>query len=181
MFSNSVPLTLLFLNGRKVGASLIVLTLCGNHTKGPLISDLEERRGGRRIEFRPPLHPAAGPCTGGRYALGCNLYITFAIVTQFSPNILRNEIPPRCRSDVFWHPPCSWATTGQSSLMQKSILMKNEKLKSTTVRFTDSDLHLIDRLQEKLGLGMIHIIRLAIRRLAENENLLPSNSALSKR
>jgi hypothetical protein len=66
-------------------------------------------------------------------------------------------------------------------MMQKSILMKNDKLKSTTVRFTDSDLHLINRLQEKLGLGMIHIIRLAIRRLAENENLLPSNSALTKR
>ena len=55
--------------------------------------------------------------------------------------------------------------------------MKNEKLTATTVRFTDSDLNLIDRLQEKLGLGMIHVIRLAIRRLAENENLplLPSS------
>ena len=50
--------------------------------------------------------------------------------------------------------------------------MKNEKLKATTVRFTDSDLDLIDRLEEKLGLGMIHVIRLAIRRLAESENLL---------
>jgi antitoxin component of RelBE/YafQ-DinJ toxin-antitoxin module len=59
--------------------------------------------------------------------------------------------------------------------------MKNEKLKSTTVRFTDSDLHVIDRLQEKLGLGMIHVIRLAIRRLAENENLPPSNPALRRR
>ena len=57
--------------------------------------------------------------------------------------------------------------------------MKNEKLKSTTVRFTDSDLHLIDCLQEKLGLGMIHVIRLAIRRLAEIENLLPSASTPS--
>ncbi len=65
--------------------------------------------------------------------------------------------------------------------MQKSVAMKNEKLKSTTVRFTDSDLRLIDSLQEKLGLGMIHIIRLAIRRLAEDENLLPSSSAHSKR
>jgi hypothetical protein len=52
--------------------------------------------------------------------------------------------------------------------------MKSEKLNSTTVRFTESDLYLIERLQEKLGLGMIHIIRLAIRRLAENENLLSS-------
>jgi hypothetical protein len=57
--------------------------------------------------------------------------------------------------------------------LQELRVMKNEKLKSTTVRFTDSDLHVIDRLQEKLGLGMIHVIRLAIRRLAESENLLP--------
>jgi len=49
--------------------------------------------------------------------------------------------------------------------------MKKAKLKSTTVHFTDSDLDLIDSLQQKLGLGMIHVIRLAIRRLAENENL----------
>ena len=54
--------------------------------------------------------------------------------------------------------------------------MRNEKLKSTTVRFTESDLHIIDRLQEKLGLGMIHVIRLAIRRLAENEELVASAS-----
>jgi hypothetical protein len=59
--------------------------------------------------------------------------------------------------------------------------MKKDKLKSTTVRFTDSDLHLIECLQEKLGLGMVHVIRLAIRRLAENEGLLPSNSAFRKR
>jgi hypothetical protein len=59
--------------------------------------------------------------------------------------------------------------------------MKNEKLKATTVRFSDSDLHLVDRLQEKLGLGMIHVIRLAIRRLAESENLLPPPSTPKKR
>jgi hypothetical protein len=59
--------------------------------------------------------------------------------------------------------------------------MKDEKLKSTTVRFTDSDLYLIEHLQEKLGLGMIHIIRLAIRRLAESENLQSSPSAPKKR
>ena len=59
--------------------------------------------------------------------------------------------------------------------------MKNEKLKSTTVRFRDSDLHLIDCLREKLGLGMIHVIRLAIRRLAETENLLSSPSTPKKR
>jgi len=51
--------------------------------------------------------------------------------------------------------------------------MRTEKLKSTTVRFTDSDLHLIDSLQDKLGLGMIQVIRLAIRRLAEIENIDP--------
>jgi hypothetical protein len=59
--------------------------------------------------------------------------------------------------------------------------MKNEKLKSTTVRFTESDLYFIECLQEKLGLGMIHIIRLAIRRLAESENLTSSPSASKKR
>lgn len=61
--------------------------------------------------------------------------------------------------------------------MQKLTVMKTDKLKSTTVRFTESDLHIIDCLREKLGLGMIHIIRLAIRRLAESENLLPSNNS----
>ena len=49
--------------------------------------------------------------------------------------------------------------------------MKNDKLKSTTVRFTESDLHVIACLQDKLGLGMIQVIRLAIRRLAEIENI----------
>ena len=131
--------------------------------------------------FDRPCIQGAGHLHWGRHALACNLYITFVIVTQFSPNILRNAISPRCRSDVFWHPRCSWATTGLSFLMQELTVMKNEKLKPTTVRFTDSDLHLIDCLQKKLGLRMIHIIRLAIRRLAENENLLPSNSAVKKR
>lgn len=59
--------------------------------------------------------------------------------------------------------------------------MKNEKLKSTTVRFTDSDLLVIDCLREKLGLGMIHVIRLAIRRLAESENLPSFPPAPKKR
>jgi hypothetical protein len=52
--------------------------------------------------------------------------------------------------------------------------MKDEKLKSTTVRFSESDLRIITRLQDKLGLGMIQVIRLAIRRLAEIENVLTS-------
>lgn len=59
--------------------------------------------------------------------------------------------------------------------------MKNEKLKSTTVHFTQSDLLLVESLREKLGLGMIHVIRLAIRRLAESENLLPFPAASKKR
>ena len=58
--------------------------------------------------------------------------------------------------------------------------MKKEKLKSTTVRFTDSDLQLIELLQQKLGLGMIHVIRLAVRRLAESENLLSFAPRLRK-
>jgi hypothetical protein len=58
---------------------------------------------------------------------------------------------------------------------------KNKNLKSTTVRFTKSDLHLVESLQEKLGLGMIHVIRLAIRRLAESENLLPFPAASKNR
>ncbi len=70
---------------------------------------------------------------------------------------------------------------GPIVMMQELTVMKNEKLKSTTVRFSDEDLRLIDCLKQKLGLGMIHIIRLAIRRLAESENLLPSNCALGKR
>jgi hypothetical protein len=65
--------------------------------------------------------------------------------------------------------------------MQEWTVIRNEKLKSTTVRFTESDLHLIESLQEKLGLGMIHVIRLAIRRLAEGENLLPFPAASKKR
>jgi hypothetical protein len=64
--------------------------------------------------------------------------------------------------------------------LEESRVMKNDKLKSTTVRFTDSDLRLITGLQEKLGLGMIHVIRLAIRRLAENENL-PSTPFVPKK
>lgn len=63
----------------------------------------------------------------------------------------------------------------------KITAMSNDKLRATTVRFTDSDLHLIDRLQDKLGLGMIQIIRLAIRRLAEIENILPSSMPARKK
>jgi len=58
--------------------------------------------------------------------------------------------------------------------------MADNKLKSTTVRFTDSDLFVINRVREKLGLGMIQVIRLAIRRLAEIENVLPLSPARKK-
>jgi hypothetical protein len=75
---------------------------------------------------------------------------------------------------------CSCAMTGQSSACNNGRPMKNENLKSTTVHFTESDLHLINALQEKLGLGMIHVIRLAIRRMAETESLLPIPPAPKK-
>ena len=50
-------------------------------------------------------------------------------------------------------------------------MTKENKLKSTTVHFTDSDVQVLRALQDKLGLGLIHVIRLAIRRLAEAENI----------
>ena len=65
--------------------------------------------------------------------------------------------------------------------LQECSVLRNEKLKATTVRFMKSDLLLIVSLQEKLGLGMIHVIRLAIRRLAESENLLPFPAVSKKR
>jgi hypothetical protein len=58
--------------------------------------------------------------------------------------------------------------------------MADDKLKSTTVRFTGSDLIVINRVREKLGLGLIQVIRLAIRRLAEIENVLPPPPARKK-
>jgi hypothetical protein len=62
----------------------------------------------------------------------------------------------------------------------KTRMMADDKLKSTTVRFTDSDLVVLNHLREKLGLGMIQVIRLAIRRLAEIENVLPLSPARKK-
>lgn len=49
--------------------------------------------------------------------------------------------------------------------------MTGEKLKSTTVRFTKEDFRIIGILQRKLGLGMVQVIRLAIRRLAQLEKV----------
>jgi hypothetical protein len=50
---------------------------------------------------------------------------------------------------------------------------RKSKLKSTTVRFTSEDLHIIEELQHRLGLGMVQVIRLAVRRLAQLENIHP--------
>ena len=59
--------------------------------------------------------------------------------------------------------------------------MKDVKLSPKTVRFSDSDLHILDCLQEKLGLEKTHVIQLAIRRLAERENLPPIRPRPKKR
>ena len=48
---------------------------------------------------------------------------------------------------------------------------KKDKLKSTTVRFTREDLQIIEELEQRLGLGMMQVIRLAIRRLAHLEDI----------
>jgi len=118
---------------------------------------------------------------GGRYALSDIGYFVHHLpyCDAMFDEILRRAIPRRYRLTAFSLP---WLLSGNDRpivRLQELRVMKNEKLKSTTVRFTDSDLHLIDCLQEKLGLGMIHVIRLAIRRLAEIENLLPSASTPS--
>jgi len=84
-------------------------------------------------------------------------------------------IPISCLAIVY----CFVATTfGFESCKTKT--MADNKLKSTTVRFTDSDLFVINSVREKLGLGMIQVIRLAIRRLAEIENVLPLSPARKK-
>jgi len=94
--------------------------------------------------------------------------------------IVRKSIPARYRQALLSLSSLLLGNDRPIIRLQNQEDMKNEKLKSTTVRFTDSDLHFIERLQEKLGLGMIHVIRLAIRRLAESENLAPSSSAIRK-
>jgi hypothetical protein len=69
------------------------------------------------------------------------------------------------------------------SCLLPSLLLGNEStlpfegMRSTTVRFTESDLYIIDCLQDRLGLGMIQVIRVAIRRLAEIENILTTHHA----
>ena len=59
-------------------------------------------------------------------------------------------------------------------------MTRKDKLKSTTVRFTESDFQIIARLQDKLGLGMVQIMRLAIRRLAEIESVVATPSPRKK-
>lgn len=48
---------------------------------------------------------------------------------------------------------------------------RKTRLKSTTVRFATEDLHIIKQLERRLGLGMVQVIRLAIRRLAQLESI----------
>ena len=48
----------------------------------------------------------------------------------------------------------------------------SRRLISTTVRFSEDDLRYLQRLEQKLGIGRIHVLRFAIRRLAELEGLL---------
>lgn len=95
--------------------------------------------------------------------------------------ILRKAIPCRYRLNVSSLSSLLLGIDGPIVPLEDSRVMKNEKLQSTTVRFTDSDLYLIERLQEKLRLDMFHVIRLAVWHLAENENLLSSPSVPKKR
>ena len=95
--------------------------------------------------------------------------------------IFRKAIPLRYRLATS---PLSFLAPGQRQFdrpVERIRSYEERETQSTTVRFTDSDLHLIECLQEKLGLGMIHVIRLAIRRLAESENLSPLPSTPQKR
>ena len=160
----------------QVYTNLIVLVWCGNDTNGPFISDWKEQGRSSTRNWTAPASRCRPVALGGRYALsGIRYFCTaFVSVTQCIPKYSSqcdiDEMSSRCLQAFS----LLLSNDGQSSSMQESSVMKNEKLKATTVRFTDSDLRLIESLQEKLGLGMIHIIRLAIRRLAENENLLPS-------
>jgi hypothetical protein len=90
----------------------------------------------------------------------------------------------RYRNDTDWLSRFSLLLIGNDVRLGHHVKRKpmrtGDKLKSTTVRFTDADLLVINRLREKLGPGMIQIIRLAIRRLGEIENVLPPSSARKK-
>ena len=109
------------------------------------------------------------------------LYSTFPDYDPMFTEILRQGIPKRYHLAISQLSHCAWGNDRTIVPVENLRLMKNEELRSTTVRFTESDLYLIERLREKLGLGMIHVIRLAIRRLAESENLPSSHSVPKKR
>jgi hypothetical protein len=54
---------------------------------------------------------------------------------------------------------------------EQTFPVKDRLIKSTTVNFTSCDLILLDKLQKKLGLSMIAIIRLGIRKLADENRI----------
>ena len=70
-----------------------------------------------------------------------------AILTE----ILRRAIPQRYLSAICLASSVLLRNDRPIIRLRKLRLMKNENLKSTTVRFTDTDLYLIDSLQQKLG------------------------------
>lgn len=74
------------------------------------------------------------------------------------------DIEPRQRHRLYDGISIIWCRAGNRE-------MKKEKLKSTTVRFTNEDFHIIDSLRRRLGLGMVQVIRVAIRRLAQLEKV----------
>ena len=73
---------------------------------------------------------------------------------------LRNDIARKQRHDFVALSYFNWP-----------MKQRKDKLKSTTVRFTREDLQIIEELEQRLGLGMVQVIRLAIRRLAQLENI----------
>jgi CRP-like cAMP-binding protein len=76
------------------------------------------------------------------------------IANPMLTEILRKAMPRRYRLNVSSLSLLLLGNDGPIVPLEDSRVMKNDKLQSTTVRFTDSDLYLIERLQEKLGLDM---------------------------
>ena len=81
---------LLFRNGRKIRVKLIVLIQCGNDTNGPFISDLEEGKGGRRIEMGPPGVQCAGY---GKTPLACQNADRQMAETNWRNRVLARKTP----------------------------------------------------------------------------------------
>ena len=119
---------------------------------------------------------------GGYFLSGMNISTSFAVGTvKHQQNYSRVDTVTIPFSCLFYLHSLLLSNDRQSTgLYKEAAMMRNEKLKSTTVRFTESDLHVIARLQDKLGLGMIQVIRLAIRRLAEIENVVASQPPRKK-